>query len=423
MALHEYEADMERCSQCSYCRWIPFDQIKSWRFAKGCPSVAYNNFQSYSARGRYAVGLSLLRGQSEYSDRVKDIVFKCQTCGSCDVSCKVCRYNLEPLEMIRDLKAKLVEDGQTLPQHMAVINHLKKDRNTMMQPAAERDKWVGNLAIKRLPEEKASVLFHAGCRYSYDEGLWGTVRTAVNLLLNAGVDIGIMGNAESCCGGKAYNMGYRQEFLKLAESNIKAWTRAGIKTIVTPCADCYHTFKRLYPGLGAGFQVFHIVEYLDTLIREHKIKFTREVPLTVTYHDPCHLGRQGEPYIPWAGREKKIFNQVIVYEPKKPRYNGSQGIYDPPRNILNSIPGVKLVEMERIREYAWCCGAGGGVREGYPDYSIWTAGERVAEAKQTNAEAIVTACPWCERNFLDAQENQKEKMEVLDIVDLVQRAI
>ena len=189
---------------------------------------------------------------------------------------------------------------------------------------------------------------------------------------------------------------------KSAEINIEAWTKAGVKTVVTSCSDCYHAFKRLYPKLGSKFEVLHTVEFIDHLIKEGKIKFTKTVPMTVTYHDPCHLGRQGEPYVPWEGEEKKIRNQIVVYEPRKPRYNGAWGVYDPPRNVLKSIPGLELVEMERIREYAWCCGAGGGVREAYPDFANWTATERIEEAKSTGAEAIVSACPWCERNFMDA---------------------
>ena len=104
------------------------------------------------------------------------------------------------------------------------------------------------------------------------------------------------------------------------------------------------------------------------------------VPLTVTYHDPCHLGRQGEPYVPWEGEEKKIYGQAVVYDPPRPRYNGAQGVYDAPRNVLRAIPGVELVEMERNREAAWCCGAGGACREAYPEYSAWTAAERIEEA-------------------------------------------
>ena len=121
MALEDYWADTERCSRCSYCKWIPFAHVKSWRFSKGCPSIEYSKFQSYSAGGRLAVALSLLEGRSSYTDGLLDIAYKCQMDGLCDVACKVCRYNLEPLEVMRELRARLVEAGQLLPQHMPVI--------------------------------------------------------------------------------------------------------------------------------------------------------------------------------------------------------------------------------------------------------------------------------------------------------------
>jgi Fe-S oxidoreductase len=385
MALEDFAAEMDRCSQCSYCKWIPFDQIKSWRFAKNCPSIAYHDFNSYSARGRYAVARSLIKGQSGYSDTVQRIAFTCMTCGSCDVSCKICRYNLEPLEMVRELKFRLVEDGQGLDEHKAIIESLNKEQNTMLQPKAGRGEWADSLDVPRLPLEKAEVLFHAGCRFSYDEELQGVARSAVMLLKNAGVNIGIMSEREMCCGGRVYSMGYKDAFNRFAQANIKAWTKAGVKTVVTSCADGYHAFKRLYPELGSQVEVLHTV--------------------------------------PWDGVEKKIKGQVIIYEPKKPRYNGAWGVYDPPREILRSIPGVELVEMERIREYSWCCGAGGGVREAYPEFSAWTAAERIAEAKATGAEALVSACPWCERNFADAIGALGDPMQVYDVVDLVQKAM
>jgi Fe-S oxidoreductase len=423
MALEDYKADMERCSQCSYCKWVPFDQLKSWRYAKGCPSIGYSNFNSFSARGRYAVAHSLISGKSQYSPAVQDVVFKCQACGACDVACKICRYNLEPLEMNLEFRARLVQDGQSPAQHATLIKHLSKDNNMVLAPKADRGKWAQGLPVKDLTKEKAQVLYFAGCRYSYDKEQQKSARAAVTLLKNAGVDVGILGGAESCCGSRAYQMGYRKEFTSCAEANIAAWKKAGVKTVVTSCADCYQAFKRLYPKVGSEFEVLHIVEYIERLIQENKIKFKKNIPLTVTYHDPCHLGRQGEPYIPWDGTEKKIYNQIVVYEPPRPRYNGAQGVYDPPRNILKSIPGLKLVEMERIREYAWCCGAGGGAREAYPDFSNWTANERITEAKATGATAIVSACPWCERNFLDAVRKNNDPLEVLDIVDLVQQAL
>ena len=423
MALEDFAAEMDRCSQCSYCKWIPYDQVKSWRFSKNCPSIAYHNFNSYSARGRYAVARSLINGQSEYSDAAREIVFTCLTCGSCDVSCKVCRYNLEPLEMVRELKTRLVDDGQCLPEHQAIINSLNKESNTMGRPRSERGQWADELDLPRLPQASAEVLFHVGCRFSFDKELQNTARTAVSMLRRAGVNIGILAEHEMCCGGRIYSMGYRDQYTRLAKANIAAWTKAGVKLVVTSCSDCYHAFKRLYPKLGSQIKVFHTVEYIDLLIQEGKLKFQHEIPLSVTFHDPCHLGRQGEPYIPWEGVEKKIKGQIVVYEPQKPRYNGAWGIYDAPRNVLKHIPGVELVEMERIREYSWCCGAGGGVREAYPEFSQWTAGERLAEARSTCAGALVTACPWCERNFLDALKTTGDSMMVYDIVDFVQEAL
>jgi Fe-S oxidoreductase len=424
MALEDYRGNMQRCTRCSYCKWVLWDHLKSWRFAKGCPSIGYNNFQSYSAGGRLAVALSLLDGMINYTDGVLDIVYQCQMCGACDVACKICRYDMEPLATLHELRARLVEDGQLLPMHMFIIDNLKKE-DTMIagKVKADRGKWAEGLNIKDLTKEKAEVAFHAGCRLSYDEELSKVAKAAVTLFKNAGVDIGIMGKEENCCGGRAYEIGYKGEFSKYATNNIEAWTNAGVKTVVTSCSDGYWAFKRLYPEMGCKIEVLHTVELIERLIKEGRLKFKKTIPKLVTYHDPCHLGRQGEPYIPWKGVEKRIYGQMLVHEPKKPRFNGANGIYDSPRTIINSIPGLELVEMERIRENAWCCGAGGGVIDTYPELCSWTVTERIEEARATGAEAIVTACPWCERNFIDAIEKSDIKMKVYDIMDVVQQAI
>jgi len=236
--------------------------------------------------------------------------------------------------------------------------------------------------------------------------------------LEVGVKLGYLGQADMCCGGRLYQMGSFDRFEEQARVNIRAITDSGVQTIVTPCSDCYHAFKRLYAKLGLQVKVLHVVEYLDQLIAEGRLKFTKALDMTVTYHDPCHLGRQGEPYVPWDGAEKKIFNQIHTWNPKRPRYNGAHGIYDAPRRVLQAIPGVKLVEMERIREYSWCCGAGGGCSELNPELSAATAAERVVEARATSADALVTACPWCKRNFEAAGG-----IVVEDILDLVSRAL
>jgi Fe-S oxidoreductase len=316
-----------------------------------------------------------------------------------------------------------VEDRQLLPQLLPVVESLKSEK-TMIPGMlkAERFKWSEGLNIKDLTKEKAEVAFFPGCKYSYDKELQEVLRSTVMLLTDAGVDMGYMGSAEKCCAGRAYQMGLREDFNHSAESNIKAFKTFGVKIIVTPCSDCYHTFKRLYAGMGMDIEILHTVEYIERLIQEGKIRFTKTVPITVTYHDPCHLGRQGEPHIPWEGKEKKIFNQINVWEPRKPRYNGANGIYDAPRNVLKSIPGVKLIEMERIREYSWCCGAGGGCSETLPAFSSWTAGERISEANSTGADAIVTACPWCKSNLGNAADENGKTIRVRDIVELVRQA-
>jgi Fe-S oxidoreductase len=317
---------------------------------------------------------------------------------------------MEPLDAMRELRATLVKDGHTLPQLAPVINCLRKESNMVEQPAKKRGDWIKDLKVKDLTKEKAGTVFHAGCRYSFDGDLGQVARTSVEILNKAGVDFGVFGKNEMCCSGRAYDMGYRDDFHTRADANLKAWKRAGVHTVVTPCAECFHTFSRKYTAqAGSEIKVVHMVQIIDELIRDGKLQFTKRVDLKVTYHDPCHLGRQGEPYVPWSGKEKKIFGQAVCYEP--------------PRNILKAIPGLQLLEMERIKEAAWCCGAGGGAREAYPEFSNSTAKERLEEAQSTGAEAIVSACSWCERNFIDATNGDGAKLKVFDIVELVGQAL
>lgn len=138
MALEDYRADALRCTRCAYCKWIPLDLIKSWRFSKGCPSIEYSNFHSYSAGGRLVTALSLMEGRSEVTDQVIDSVFKCQLCGNCDVTCKLCRFDMEPLAALHELRLKLVEDGHVLPQHKPVMEGFRKLNNMLNKPKAQR---------------------------------------------------------------------------------------------------------------------------------------------------------------------------------------------------------------------------------------------------------------------------------------------
>ncbi len=424
MALEDFRADAMRCTRCTYCRWIPFDLVKSARFAKGCPSIEYGSFHAYSAGGRLVTALSLMDGRSTITPKVVDSVFKCNMCGQCDVSCKLCRYDMEPLAGMRELREHLVREGHGLPQVQPVIEGLRTEFNMLQKPHDERGDWARTLKVKDLTKETAEVVFHAGCRFSFDGDLGHVARTSIRILQEAGVDVGIFGAAESCCGGRALNMGYRDEFLGRAKHLVNAWKKAGVKTVITPCAECYHAFKRQFAAeCGSTFEVVHMTEFVAEQLAAGKLTFTHEVPLKVTYHDPCHLGRQGEDFVPWNGTEKKIFGQAVAYDPPRPRYSGAFGVYDAPRAVLKAIPGLQLVEMERTRESAWCCGAGGGARESYPDFSRFTANERLAEATTTGADAIVSACPWCERNFTDACADGAAQLQVFDVIALVGQAL
>ncbi|MBI4763871.1 MAG: (Fe-S)-binding protein [Deltaproteobacteria bacterium] len=299
----------------------------------------------------------------------------------------------------------------------------------MQKHKAERGKWAEDLDLKALTGEKTDILYHAGCRYSFDEELWPTTRAAFTLLNKAGVRVSALGSDEACCGGRAYEWGYMGELTKYVEHNVSAWRTAKVKTLVTSCADCYGTFKSIYPMVlgksteDLGVEVLHITEFLDRLIKQGKIKPKKEMPLRVTYHDPCHLGRLGEPYKPWSGEYKTGAGGIIYTAPQKPIRHGIDGIYDAPRNVLASIPGVMLYEMERIKHFSWCCGAGGGVKEAYPDFALWTALDRIEEAKATGAQAITTACPWCKQNFKDALKQSGDRIDVYDVVDLLQRSL
>ena len=221
------------------------------------------------------------------------------------------------------------------------------------------------------------------------------MQAAARVLTKGGVDFAI-DPEEACCTGKAYDMGYRDDFAAGAKANLEKWAAAGVKTVVTPCATCFWTFKRLYPEVAAARRRARCPRsctppsWPTGCSKTAASSPRKRVPLSVTYHDPCHLGRQGEDYEAWDGKEVKIYGQAVVYDPPRPRYNGAYGVYDAPRDVLKAIPGVELIEMERSREAAWCCGAGGNVREAYPEFNAWTAGERVEEAKSTGAEALVT---------------------------------
>ena len=422
MALEDLRNEMETCRRCSACKFIPFEKVTGYQPVNVCPSISRYNFHTYSAGGRMVNGVALLEKRIKFSPKFMEVIYNCQVCGACDVSCKYA-MDMEVIEPIYEIRIKAVKEWHTNPNLDKTINLLRKQGTMVPGAKAKRGAWASGLKVKNYTKEKVDVIYHVGCLTSYDKDMWKIARATVKLLQKVGIDVGIGGSNETCCGGRAYQMGYEEDFINQAKKNMAAIKKSRAKTLVTSCADGYQAFKVLYDKyeLRGDLEVLHITEYLDRLIKEGKLKPKKKLDMTVTYHDPCYLGRLGEPWIHWQGEE--IPGHIRVFEPYKEFRRGTYGVYEPPRDVLKSLPGLKLVEMVRIKEYAWCCGAGGGVNESNPDFSLWTANERIREAEATGAEAIVTACPWCEKNFTEAIKASGSKLKVYDVVELAEKSV
>ena len=229
---------------------------------------------------------------------------------------------------------------------------------------------------------------------------------------------------EWCCGHELFATGQLELARDMADHKIKAIESSGIKTVITSDAECYKTLKVDYPKIleksttDMPYTVVHITEYFDQLMKDGKFEFKKRIPMKVTYHDPCNLARLSDPWIHWDPHYE-LPNIAVG----KVWRRGEGGVYEQPRDILKAIPGIELVEMERSRDNAWCCGAGGGVVAAFPDFTMWTAGERVEEAEATGAEVIVSACPNCRETFTRAIEARGTEIKVYDITEIMLKAI
>jgi len=307
------------------------------------------------------------------------------------------------------MRAQAIKDGMSPPAGFKVfLDDLREYLNPYKKHDAERINWMKGLPAElaeAIPAaeagSKTKTLLYAGCFPLREPGAEKMAQDAVTALIKAGVDAGVLGEKERCCGNPSLRMGDVDQFVAFAKENIKMFNEMGIEKLVTICPFCYSTFKRDYPEVGdkMNFEVVHILELVDLLIQEGKLKLTKPVNLTVTYHDPCHLGRISGAGISGTGT--------------------FTGIYEQPRSILRSIPGVQLVEIDRNKDDNWCCGAGGWLRNGYPELAQWTADRRIEEAKTTGAEALVTYCPHCEENLGEAIQRQGNNIKMYDLLDLV----
>jgi glycolate oxidase subunit GlcD len=378
----EIDNELLACIYCGFCRL-------------GCPTFSITHRESRNARGRNALAFNLLNGSIEPSKELADAFYSCTTCQACTYFCPAL---IKVDEIVEGARKKLYKAGFTPEPVLGVRDSIfktgnvyasaKGDRVDIYPPALKEKIKAGQL------KSKAQTLLFMGCVPSYLD--MKMVPSLIKPLDAAEVDYTTLAAEEGCCGFPLFLMG-TDEFEPHAEKVIKRIQATGAHELVTPCAGCYKTFKKLYPEIGdLGLEVYHSVHYLERLISEGKITFKNELGKKVTYHDPCDLGR-------------------------------ALNVFEEPRNILKSIPGLEYVEMARNRLQARCCGGGGGVVAYDPEMAIEMAAERVQDALDVGAEIIVSGCAACKDNLRKGAKTfpkeVRKTVKIMDITEIVATAM
>jgi heterodisulfide reductase subunit D len=348
-------------------------------------------------KAQYGLKARLLGPRQIPEDQLKELssrAYECTICGQCKT---VCPAHLDTIEMWENMREFLVANGLApLPAHESIIKSIENYGNPWMQPRSQRSRWSKKIEkevnIKDAKKEKCEVLFFVGCTAAYDPNIRNMALDTARVLGKANIDFGTLGDDEGCCGSTLLRTGLLEPARKLAQKNIEMFEKASPSIIVTSCAGCYKTIRQDYPKVGkVSARVVHITQFVNELIDTGKLKLEKKVDGVVTFHDPCHLGRHNL-------------------------------LYDEPRRILQSIPGVKLVEMERNRAEARCCGAGGGVKTAFPDLAQKISLLRVEDAERTGAEMLTTSCPFCYQSLKTSIDAKGSKLKMMDLMELVRQS-
>jgi len=320
-------------------------------------------------------------------------IWRCTTCGRCPQRCP---RDVQQIESGVALRRIATEYGVFPPSVKPVSTargSLVGEGNPLSEPRKDRAKWAEGLSVKSFTEEM-EILYFPGCYLSYDPRLKKVAKATAAILNKAGVDYGILGEKESCCGESIRKTGEEELFRQLAKENIKTFIDNGVKKILVSSPHCYHTFKNEYPEFMVNFEVVHLSQYLFELIQEGRLEFGKAYEKKVAYHDPCYLGRHN-------------------------------GVYDEPRGVLKKVSGLELQEMVDSREDSLCCGGGGG--------RVWMETEkgerfsdlRIEQALGVGAEVLATSCPYCITMLEDSRVTMglDEKIEVKDITEIIQEVI
>jgi Fe-S oxidoreductase len=323
----------------------------------------------------------------------------CTQCYACQVRCP---REIKIGETMRRLREWAVAEGYQVPAQITTLRtSVSATYNILNENNETRMIWSQNLdpmpfGLQETRKGRAEVLLYTGCVSAFYPMAYSIPQSFVQVLEQAGVSYTTMGGEEWCCGYPLFGAGMKADVAALARHNIAQARALAPKTLVATCSSCFHTWRHLYPEYANGdgrldAEVLHASEYLARLIEEGRVKLG-ELPWTVTYHDPCDLGRKN-------------------------------GVYEAPRDIIKAVPGMKLKEMANNRENAMCCGGGGDVAMMEVDVSENIAARRLAQAISTGAEAIISSCQQCKRTLLQAARKTKTRIKVLDVTELVWQAM
>jgi Fe-S oxidoreductase len=316
-------------------------------------------------------------------------LWRCTTCGTCPDQCPRGVSQIDISIALRRVATEYEVFPASVKSARTARASLISEGNPLQGERAKRSDWAKDLSVKPFTDDM-EVLYFVGCYLSYDPRMKKVATATANILKKAGVEFGILGDKESCCGESIRKIGSEKVFKDLAKANIKTFIDKGVKKIIVSSPHCYHTFKNEYPEFMVHFEVIHMSEYILELINEGRLELKGELDSVVTWHDPCYLGRHN-------------------------------GIYDEPREVLKKIAGLEFIEMEAHGKKSLCCGGGGG--------RIWmdTPQEerfsdiRLKQASKVGAKILATACPYCITNFEESRLNleYEETIEIKDITEIV----
>jgi len=359
------------CYQCGLCDVV-------------CPWNRVRNFSMRKIIRQATFGLT---------DIESDDIWRCTTCGICPQQCPRDVKQIESGVALRRIATEYGVFPTSAKPVRGVSASLLGKGNPLGEDREKRADWAQGLSVKTFAEGM-EILYFPGCYLCYDPRLKKVAKATAAILNKAGVDFGILGSKENCCGESIRKTGDEELFKRLARDNIKNFIDNGVRKILVSSPHCYHTFKNEYPEFMVNFEVVHITQYLAELINEGRLELTGEYGKKVTYHDPCYLGRHN-------------------------------GIYDEPREALQKVPGVELDEMPESRATSLCCGGGGG--------RIWmetVRGERfsdfrIEQAVGIGAEVLVTSCPYCITHFEESKLalEDSDSLDIKDITEIIAEVI